>query len=95
MERFTIRGLRAFVDYVNEMVPKIEGKHFDIESAHGYHRIVLRGDGGKHGTMCENTHYKGGTPRECVHYFETWLLDSTCPRDAYFKVALYIINHNI
>ena len=25
MERFTICGLRSFVDYVNETVPKIEG----------------------------------------------------------------------
>lgn len=28
MKRFTICGLRAFVDYVNETVPKIDGKHF-------------------------------------------------------------------
>lgn len=40
-------------------------------------------------------HYKGGTPRECVHYFKTWLLESTCPRDAYAKVASYIVNRNI
>lgn len=53
MKRFTICGLRAFVDYVNDTVPKIEGKHFDIESAYGYHRIVLRGDGGEYGTMCQ------------------------------------------
>lgn len=95
MKRFTICGLRAFVDYVNDTVPKIDGKHFSIESAYGYHRIVLRGDGGKYGTSVENTHYKGGTPRECVHAFSHWLLKSTCPRDAYAKVALYIVNRNI
>lgn len=39
MKRFTICGLRAFVDYVNETVPKIDGKHFDIESA--YNKVVL------------------------------------------------------
>lgn len=66
MKRFTICGLRAFVDYVNETVPKIDGKHFGIQSAYGYHRIVLVGDGGKYGTMQQDTHYKGGTPRECV-----------------------------
>lgn len=38
MKRFTICGLRAFVDYVNENVPKIEGKHFDIQSA--YAKVV-------------------------------------------------------
>lgn len=95
MKRFTICGLRAFVDYVNETVPKIEGKHFDIQSAYGYHRIIIKGDGGDYGTAAENTHSKGGTPRECVHYFETWLLESTCPRDAYAKVASYIVNRNI
>lgn len=95
MNRFTICGLRAFVDYVNETLPKIEGKHFVIQSEYGHHRIILKGDGGKYGTAAENTHYKGGTPRECVHYFEEWLLESTCPRDAYNKVILYIINRNI
>lgn len=95
MKRFTICGLRSFVDYVNETVPKIDGKHFSIESAYGYHRIVLRGDGGEYGTMRQDTHYKGGTPRECVHYFMAWLLESTCPRDAYAKVALYVVQHNI
>lgn len=95
MKRFTICGLRAFVDYVNETVPKIEGKHFDIESVYGYHRIVLRGDGGEYGTSCQYTHYKGGTSRECVHAFSQWLLESTCPRDAYVKVVTYIVEHNI
>jgi hypothetical protein len=95
MKRFTICGLRSFVDYVNETVPKIEGKHFDIQSAYGYHRIILKGDGGEYGTAAENTHMKGGTPRECVHYFIIWLLESTCPRDSYDKVALYIVQHNI
>lgn len=95
MKRFTICGLRAFVDYVNETVPKIEGKHFSIESAYGYHRIVLRGDGGEYGTMRQDTHYKGGTPRECVHAFSQWLLLSKCPRDAYDKVVSYIVQHNI
>ncbi len=33
MKRFTICGLRDFVDYVNDIVPKVEGKHFDIQSA--------------------------------------------------------------
>lgn len=41
------------------------------------------------------THYKGGTPRECVHAFSLWLLSSPCPRDAYNKIVLYIVNHNI
>lgn len=95
MKRFTICGLRAFVDYVNETLPKIEGKHFDIQSAYGYHRIILKGDGGEYGTAAENTHSKGGTPRECVHAFSHWLLESTCPRVAYAKVALYIVNRNI
>lgn len=95
MKRFTICGLRAFVDYVNETVPKIEGKHFDIQSAYGYHRIVLRGDGGEYGTMQQDTHYKGGTPRECVHAFSQWLLLSKCQRDAYAKIVSYIVKHNI
>lgn len=95
MKRFTICGLRAFVDYVNETVPKIEGKHFTIESAYGYHRIVLKGDGGIYGTAAENTHNKGGKPREVVHAFSWWLLESTCPRDAYAKVVSYIVHHNI
>lgn len=95
MKRFTICGLRAFVDYVNDTVPKIYGKHFSIKSAYGYHRIVLRGDGGEYGTMCQDTHSKGGTPRECVHAFSQWLLESTCPRDAYAKVVSYIVQHNI
>lgn len=95
MERFTICGLRSFVDYVNETVPKIEGKHFAIQSAYGYHRIILKGDGGKYGTAPQDTHMTGGTPRECVHAFGRWLLNSSCPRDAYFKVASYITNHDI
>ena len=95
MKRFTICGLRSFVDYVNETVPKIDGKHFDIRSAYGYHRIILRGDGGEYGTAAENTHYKGGTPRECVHAFSHWLLESSCPRDAYAKVVSYIVDRNI
>jgi hypothetical protein len=95
MKRFTICGLRAFVDYVNETVPKIEGKHFAIKSAYGHHRIILKGDGGEYGTAAENTHYKGGTPRECVHGFSLWLLGSPCPRDAYNKIVLYIVNRNI
>ena len=95
MKRFTICGLRAFVDYVNETLPKIEGKHFDIKSAYGYHRIVLKCDGGKYGTAAEDTHYKGGTPRECVHAFSLWLLKSPCPRDAYDRVISYIVQHNI
>lgn len=95
MKRFTICGLRAFVDYVNETVPKIKGKHFDIQSANGYHRIIIKGDGCEYGTAAENTHYKGGTPRECVHAFSQWLLESTCPSDAYVKVVSYIVNHNI
>lgn len=41
------------------------------------------------------THYKGGTPRECVYAFSLWLFESTCPRDAYAKVASYIVQHNI
>lgn len=95
MKRFTICGLRAFVDYVNENVPKIEKKHFAIQSAYGYHRIILKGDGGEYGTAAENTHSEGGTPRECVHYFMTWLFESACPRDAYDKVESYIVQHNI
>lgn len=43
MERFTICGLRSFVDYVNETVPKIEGKHFEIQSTNGCHFIILKG----------------------------------------------------
>lgn len=95
MKRFTICGLRAFVDYVNETIPKIEGKHFDIQSAYGYHRIILKGDGGEYGTAAENTHYEGGTPRECVHYFRDWLFESAFPLDAYDKVVSYIDQHNI
>lgn len=95
MGRFTICGLRAFVDFINETLPKIDGKHFDIQSAYGYHRIILKSDGGEYGTAAENTHYKGGTPRECVHYFNNWLLESSCPRDAYDKVVSYIVQHNI
>ena len=95
MQRFTIWGLRSFVDYVNETVPKLDGKHFAIQSAYGYHRIIIKGDGGEHGTFAENTHYKGGTPRECVHAFNNWLLSSSCPRDAWAKVNSYMINHNI
>lgn len=95
MERFTICGLRSFVDYVNETVPKIEGKHFAIQSAYGYHRIIIKGDGGEYGTAAENTHTKGGTPRECVHNFGLWLSKTTCPRDAYSKIASYIVRHNI
>lgn len=95
MKRFTICGLRAFVDYVNETVPKIEGKHFEIQSTNGCHFIILKGDGGKYGTAAKDTHLIGGTPRECVHAFERWLLESSCPRDAYAKVVSYIVNHNI
>jgi hypothetical protein len=95
MERFTICGLRSFVDYVNETVPKIEGKHFAIQSAYGYHRIILKGDGGEYGTAAENTHLKGGTPRECVHAFGLWLAQSSCPLEGYAKVASYIVRHNI
>ena len=95
MKRFTICGLRSFVDFINETVPKIEGKHFEIQSCNGYHRIILKGDGGKYGTAAENTHYKGGTPRECVHAFSWWLLELTCPRDVYGKVVSYIIDRNI
>lgn len=95
MKRFTICGLRAFVDYVNETVPKIEGKHYAIQSAYGYHRIILKGDGGQYGTAAEDTHLKGGTPRDCVYYFKTWLLASKCPCDAYDKVVSYIVQHNI
>lgn len=95
MNRFTICGLRAFVEFINETLPKIEGKHFDIQSAYGYHRIILKSDGGKYGTAAENTHYKGGTPRECVHFFKNWLFESTCPRDSYVKVVSYIVQHNI
>lgn len=95
MERFTICGLRAFVDYVNETVPKIEGKHFEIQSTNGCHFIILKGDGGKYGTAAQDTHLKGGTPRECVHHFGLWLSGTTCPRDAYAKIASYIVRHNI
>lgn len=42
MERFTICGLRSFVDYVNETVPKIEGKHFEIQSTNGCRLIILK-----------------------------------------------------
>ena len=95
MKSFTICGLRAFVDYVNETVPKIEGMHFDIQSAYGYHRIILKCDGGKYETAVEYTHSKGGTPRECVHYFKDWLFRIDMPRDAYAKVVSYIVQHNI
>lgn len=95
MERFTICGLRAFVDYVNETVPKIEGKHFEIQSTNGCHFIILKGDGGKYGTAAQDTQLIGGTPRECVHHFGLWLSGTTCPRDAYAKVVSYIVNHNI
>ena len=30
----------------------------------------FKGDGGEYGTAAENTHSKGGTPRECVHAFK-------------------------
>lgn len=46
MKRFTICGLRAFVDFVNDTVPKIYGKHFEVQSECGYYRIILKGDGG-------------------------------------------------
>lgn len=95
MKRFTICGLRAFVDFVNDTVPKIYGKHFEVQSECGYYRIILKGDGGKYGTAAENTHYKGGTPREVAHAFSWWLLESTCPHDAYIKVVSYIVQHNI
>ena len=95
MQRFTICGLRAFVDYVNKTLPKIEGKHFEIQSTNGCHFIIRKGDGGKYGTAAQNTHLIGGTPRECVHAFSSWLLESSCPRDAYDKVLSYIVNHNI
>lgn len=95
MQRFTICGLRGFVDYVNETVPKIDGKHFAIQSANGYHRIIIKGDGGAYGTAAEDTHYKGGTPRYCVHAFMNWLLSSSCPRDAWVKLNSYMIKRNI
>lgn len=95
MKRFTICGLRAFVDYVNETVPKIEGKHFSIQSAYGYHRIILKGDGGEYGTAAENTHSKGGTPRQCANNFLMWLRSSTCPDEAYKKVRNYLVIHHI
>lgn len=95
MERFTICGLRAFVDYVNETVPKIEGKHFEIQSTNGCHFIILKGDGGEYGTATQATHLIGGTPRKCVHHFGLWLSGTTCPRDAYDKIASYIVRHNI
>lgn len=95
MERFTICGLRSFVDYVNETVPKIEGKHFEIQSTNGCHFIILKGDGGKYGTAAQDTHSIGGTPRDCVHHFALWLSGTTCPRDAYDKIASYIVRHSI
>lgn len=95
MERFTICGLRAFVDYVNETLPKIEGKHFDIQSAYGYHRIILKGDGGEYGTAAENTHSEGGTPRQCANNFLMWLCSSTCPDEAFKKVHHYLLIHHI
>ena len=95
MGRFTICGLRAFVDYVNETVPKIEGKHFEIQSTNGCHFIILKGDGGKYGTAAQDTHLIGGTPRQCVHEFMRWLFDSTCPPEAYNKVLWYTVDHNI
>lgn len=95
MGRFTICGLRSFVDYVNETVPKIEGKHFEIQSTNGCHFIILKGDGGKYGTAAQDTHSIGGTPRDCVHNFGLWLSRTTCPRDAYAKIASYIVRHNI
>ena len=95
MERFTICGLRSFIDYVNETVPKIEGKHFEIQSTNGCHFIILKGDGGKYGTAAQDTHLIGGTPRECVHHFGMWLSGTTCPSDAHAKIASYIVRHNI
>lgn len=95
MQRFTICGLRAFVDFANETVPKIEGKHFAIQSAYGRHRINLKGDGGEYGTAAENTHSKEGTPRYCVHAFHDWLVSTTCSRAALLKLTSYMIKHNI
>lgn len=95
MKRFTICGLRAFVDFVNDTVPKIYGKHFEVQSECGYYRIILKGDGGKYGNAAKNTHYKGGNPRECVHAFRWWLFDSTCPLEEYTRVVEYITKYNI
>lgn len=95
MARFTICGLRAFVDYVNETVPKIKGKHFEIQSTNGCHFIILKGDGGKYGTAAQDTHVIGGNPRECVHAFRWWLFNSTCPLEEYTRVVEYITKNNI
>lgn len=95
MQRFTVCGLRAYVDYVNEVVPKIDGKHFAVQSAYGRHRIILKGDGGEYGTAAEDTHINGGTPRYCVHAFHDWLVSSTCSRGALLKLSSYMIKHNI
>lgn len=92
---FTICGLRAFVDYVNETVPKIEGKHFEIQSTNGCHFIILKGDGGKYGTSAQDTHLNGGTPRQCANNFLMWLHSSTCPVEAYKKIRHYLVSHHI
>ena len=95
MGRFTICGLRAFVDYVNETVPKIDGKHFEIQSTNGCHFIILKGDGGKYGTAAQDTHLIGGTPRQCANNFLMWLQSSTCPVEAYRRVRHYLVSHHI
>lgn len=95
MQRFTICGLRAFIDFVNETVPKIEGKHFEIQSAYGRHRIILKGDGGKYGTAAEDTHDGFETPRACANAFLMWLPSSTCPVECFNKVFDYMIKHSI
>ena len=95
MKRFTICGLRSFVDYVNETVPKIEGKHFEIQSFGSCHFIILKGDGGEYGTAAQDTHIIGGSPRICVYEFLRWLLDSTCPNEATHKIVSYMVDHNI
>ena len=93
MQRFTIKGLREFVNFVNETVPKMDGAHFDVMSYNGYHRIVIKADAPK--SWVQDTHTHGGTPREVVHEFENWLVSSSCPRESVLAVFDYIVFNRI
>ena len=91
--RYTRKAQQNLVNYANETVPPCNGCHFKMY-ADGLGCAVrftpVSGD------SWQREIYSGVyTPREAAERFVSWLLDSTCQREAAFNVYDFAYSQGI
>lgn len=91
--RYTRKALQALVNYANETVPPCDGCHFKMY-ADGL-GCAVRFTPVSGGSWQREIYTGVHTPREAAELFVSWLLSSTCQREAAFDVYDYAYSQGI